>query len=242
MKYNKKPQIICLSIAAVWLVIGLLLLFVPKLIPDNSEPPVAITEQIRLVRTQSGEYPYTLAGKIKNISSDDVVIKGSGGLKIYFNDDKNSSSSNFWYEDNRDIVLHPDEEYDFTNCDYVFTSNFAINKVVVKVDGKSYALLGTLTSQTLIFGVICLFIAFVMFIIGLCTLPAQKRQAVRLAAVNSLCSQFGDNCTVLTGILSNKSERQSEAAKTALWGVGALLSAIFLGAGVFHISRGTPRR
>lgn len=242
MKYNKKPQIICIIIAAVWLVVGLLLIFVPKFINNNGEAPVAITENICLVRTQSGQYPYTLAGKIKNVSDNEITIKGDGGLKVYFDDSENTYTSDLWYEDNRDIVLQPDEEYDFSNCDYAFTYNFEINRVVVNVDGKSYALIGTVTSQTFIFGVLCLFVAVILLVIGLCTLPAQKRQAMREAAVNSLSYQFGENCTVLVGVLANKSEQKSEAAKTALWGLGALLSAIFLGAGVFHIYRGAQRR
>ena len=243
MKQVKKATLVCGILAAIWLVLGTLLIVVPMLINKNAGPsPVEVSEYIRLERIQSGSYPYELRGKIKNVSDNTVTISGVGGLKVYFDDSENTSTSDFWFEDNRDIVLDPNEEYNFTNCDYAFTSSFNVNRVIVEIDGKSFALVGSLPNYTLPFGIFSLFVAFIMIICTICSIPAQKRAAARKQAVNNLVSQFGNNSIILSGVVSNKSQEKAEAAKTVGWAIGAFFSAIFLGAGVFHIYQASPKR
>lgn len=55
MKQVKKATLVCGILAAIWLVLGTLLIVVPMLINKNAGPsPVEVSEYIRLERIQSG--------------------------------------------------------------------------------------------------------------------------------------------------------------------------------------------
>lgn len=236
MKTNKKSVIVLFCIAAAMFLGGVLAIFVPKLIPSKS--PVAISQEIRMVRIDYGEY--SLTGKIKNVSDKEIVISGHGGLTVSFTD-SNDVFDDYWFgEESRDIVLLPNEEFDLSNTAYCFEEQTSVKKVVVNVDGETYTLKGG-ANLPLVFTVVFLIFGAVFLVLALCQIPKMKAAGVRTEAVNAMCAQLGGLC-VLNGVVSNKAEEKKAVAKSVAWGIGAIFSTIFLGAGVYKIYGGAPRR
>ena len=138
MKTNKKSVIVLFCIAAAMFLGGVLAIFVPKLIPSKS--PVAISQEIRMVQIDYGEY--SLTGKIKNVSNKEIVISGHGGLTVSFTDSNDVFDDCWFGEESRDIVLLPNEEFDLSNTAYCFEEQTSVKKVVVNVNGETYTLKG----------------------------------------------------------------------------------------------------
>ncbi|MDE7086565.1 MAG: hypothetical protein K2O67_00040, partial [Clostridia bacterium] len=238
VNYNRKPFIILICIAVAFLLAAVLCIVVPMILP-KPEAPVKVTSDIELVYSRTYD-EYSLRGEITNVSGERVVIKNDGGMVVYCS----NSDDNFthgWYKDYSDIVLEPNESYDFDNCRFALgggDSTPRVTRVKVDIDGTTYYLVGS-DSLPMFIAIICGVFALVFFIVAITQKNNQKNKVMQGNAVQDLCATTGEPSFIISGNLTDKNEQKKAAAKNAGWAAGAVLSSLFLGVGYFRVSSGT---
>lgn len=241
VKPNKKPFIILLTIAALFLVGAVLAVLLPGMLP-KPECPIEITSDIT---TQYDSYygEYSLRGKIKNVSDETVVIKNDGGMTITFTNSKDSFKDG-WFNDYKDIELKPNEVYDFENCRWALGGGDkapSVTSVKINIDGTTYYLKGTSSTGMMVAVVLAIF-AVIFLCVAITQNKNQKNLAEQTNRLLDMCEGIDEDCVALEGMIANKNENKKAAAKSIFSVLGAVVSTIFLGAGVYKIYSGSTRK
>lgn len=247
IKYNRKPLIIYLCITAVMLIAALLCYIVPKMI--KTDAPLELVNN-RLTMIYGGDGYYFLDGELKNVSDETITITNIGGMEVSFNntdikfDDcwllKPDLPDNADLEDRSnylDVVLAPGETYDFNNSTNCLNGKTSVTRLLVSYNGVKYNLYRD-TSITNVLIVVFVIFALIFLILAVTQDKNQRNIALRHKAVLDMCAQSGEQSYILNGTLNDKNESKKAAAKTAGWALGAALSTIFIGGGVYRVYSG----
>ncbi|MDE6690679.1 MAG: hypothetical protein K2K04_01790, partial [Clostridia bacterium] len=256
---NKKISLIvtiCLTVA--FTIAAVLCFVIPMFTQKKNSPVKLVNNELRMtyVPTDSGRWAYFLYGKIRNTSNEVVTIKNKGGMTVSFKD-----ATNIWRDcwllnpelgDDADlnddssyidIILAPNETYDFSNCTHCFLSSAEVEKLTVNIDGTSYVLYGSSGANTAsIFGFVFAILAVTMLIVTIASARQNKTGAIRAEALTAICNQLGNDSVVVYGSVTDKTESKKAAAKTAGWIIGGAIGALFTGVGVYRVYSGTVQK
>lgn len=219
MKVKKTGVFVAVAIAAVCLIAGLIIMFLP-----NSSP-LAVSEKIR---AHSSRGYILLEGKIKNITDESVSI-------TYIQVDVNVSDGDVIADITEVIELQPGEEFDLSEY-YVedWGTAYGVNELLVTVNGKNYVVYDSLPLKTV--GAVVLYILAAVFAVSAVSAFVQtNRRQKRYSSIEQTLGSMENNAVFMVGTYGKAGEAGQAAAKTATSVIGGILSTIFLGAGYYRI-------
>lgn len=259
MKKKKTPLIITICLTVAFAIAAVLCFVIPMMSQSKNNSPVKlVNDQLRMTYapTQSGGWAYFLSGKIQNTSNEVVTIKNKGGMTVSFKD-----ATNVWNDcwllnpelgddadlndvnNYIDIILAPNDIYDFSECTSCFRSSAEVEKLTVNIDGTTYVLYGNEgVNIASILGFIFAILAVTMLIVTIATARQNKTGAIRAEALTALCNQLGNDSVVIYGSVTDKTETKKAAAKTAGWIIGGAIGALFTGVGFYRVYSGTVQK
>lgn len=222
MKVKKTSVLVSLVIAAVCLIAGLIIMFLPNNSPDNS--PVAVSEKIR-VHSSSGYIFFE--GKIKNVTDETATITC---ILV----DVNVSDGDIIADITKVIELQPGAELDLS--DYYLEdwgTAYGVNELVVTVNGQEYTVYKSMPLKTV--GAVVLYIIAAIF--GFAALSAfirLNRTQKRYNSIEEALGKAENNAVFMVGNYGKAGDAGKAAAKTATSVIGGVLSTLFLGAGYYR--------
>ncbi len=220
MKASKAGFIVSFILAAIFAVIGTVLILLPK-----PSCPVSIENEFWMRRGTGVVY---LTGSLRNTSEETVTV-------TYLNVKGSTSDRTFDGPGNVHFVIEPNEVFDIGQEKYGIESSGtpeSISKVTIKIDGKSYTLVG---SDTGIISAALFIFAGVFLVCAIISLVGSRRQQKRYDAIVDDLAKMQCHAVFAIGTYGKKGEAGKAAAKTAASVAGGVLFAALFGIGFYKI-------
>jgi hypothetical protein len=238
MKVSKAGVWVCLVLAAIFAVIGVVL-FVVK----PASGPIVVSKDLEAWTTTSGYL--VIDGKLKNDSDEELTITyieievtTDGPTQVIYLDYYNLDED----EDPADYVLAPGEEFNLSGygvgCSY---DAHTLTICKVTVNGTEYTVYENMSAMT-VFGVAMFIFAIVFIACALSTLVKAKKEQKKYNDFADALMHSEGNGVLVGGTYAQKGEAGKAAAKTAASAVGGALSAAFLGVGFYKVYGGNAQR
>lgn len=250
-KVSKAPFITMLVLALICAIVGGAMLF----INPYKGAPVQVSGEIGYVKYE-GEYYWI--GKIKNVSDKPVAIDGNNfiiELRVEDSIDDITRDISFygWFDElGGELVLQPNEEYEFDGWEINIRSYEKPTQVrevrytIIEPETESSSemrysytiyrstIKGLTSGQVAI--LMCGFMMAVVFlIISFVVLAQLKNTEKRNVKINEYLAQQETGTVYVGGVLSQAKGKGKAVGKTIASGLGAALSAAFLGVGFYKV-------